>query len=327
MKTPFFTIICPIYNKANCIEQTVNSIINQTFSNIEIIFVDDKSTDNTVLKIKKLIKEKSNIKIIQHKKNMGVHQARTTGVNEATGKYILFLDGDDVLEFDACQIIFETIKNYTADVYEFGYYKNPEHRICLPPAENRNRVESLLSSKNSYPATIWNKAYKTVIVKTSFYNSPFIPQNGPEDLYEAIIMAYHTKTYFTINKPLYNYNMGLGISTRKRNFEDNTVYFKNMNLIIKLTKTFFMQTKSEYVKMIPELEKRLIRDAVGWFISNLTIKDDINKSYLLLPKYFSIEAILPFFEKLMEKAENYNNGKWNIKNFIKQKISTLHHQY
>lgn len=315
--TPYFSIITPIYNKSDCIEKTVTSLLSQTFSNIEIILVDDHSSDDTFSKIKKLAKQDVRIKAIQHKKNLGVHQARNTGVGAATGKYILFLDGDDYFETNTCNTIYETIQSHEADVYEFNYYILPEKKENKLKLDDRDRVSALLSEINSYPATIWNKAYKAQIVKKAFKDTPFIPQNGPEDLYEAIIMAFYTTTYYHINIPLYNYSTGSGISTRKRTFHDNEIYFSNMKFIIELIKVFFTKKKSKYVNLIPQLEGRLVRDAIGWFISNLTVEEDKNRSYLLLSRYFSIESLLPYFDFLSQQAQKYNQGKWNIINFLK----------
>ena len=87
------SVIIPLYNEEKYITACVESVINQTYKNLEIIIVDDKSTDNS-LKIVKNIKDKR-IKIISLKKNAGVANARNKGVEAATGDYICFLDSDD----------------------------------------------------------------------------------------------------------------------------------------------------------------------------------------------------------------------------------------
>jgi len=87
------SVIIPLYNEEKYIIDCINSVINQTYKNIEIIIVDDKSTDNSLKKIKK-IKDKR-IKIIKLKENKGVSNARNIGVEVSTGDYICFLDSDD----------------------------------------------------------------------------------------------------------------------------------------------------------------------------------------------------------------------------------------
>lgn len=130
-------------------------------------------------------------------------------------------------------------------------------------------------------------------------------------------MAFYSKSYYYLDTPLYNYSFGQGISTRKRNLLDNETYFKNMKYVIDITSDFFKQKKSKYLDLIPQFEKRLVRDAVEWFINTLTIHEDVNKSYLLLPKYFSQDAVLPYFENLKNMANKYINGRWNITGFIR----------
>ena len=104
MSKPLFSIICPIYNKESTINETINSLLKQNLFNIEFILVDDHSSDRTVNILKHAAKNDKRIKLFTHKQNLGVHQARTTGVQNASGKFILFLDGDDSLEInDICK--------------------------------------------------------------------------------------------------------------------------------------------------------------------------------------------------------------------------------
>lgn len=323
MNKPFFSIITAIYNKSDCIENTISSLTSQTYSDIEILLIDDHSSDDTFIKIKNIAKSDSRIKVIKHKKNMGVHQARTTGINYANGKFILFLDGDDYLEKNACQVIYDTIQKKSADVYEFDYYILPKKEYHTIQNDNRNRITALLSEKKSYPATIWNKAYNSKIVKKAFTNTPFIPQNGPEDLFESITMAYYSQNYYKINSALYNYSIGNGVSTKNRTFHDNEIYFENMKLVVDLTKDFFVKKKSNYVKLINEFEKRLARDAIYWFIKTLTIKNDQLKSFLILPKYFSADTLQPYFDQLYSNAQKYKQGKFNFKYFCKYIYKTI----
>ena len=87
------SIIIPMYNSEKYILDCLNSIINQTYRNIEVIVVDDCSTDNSVKLVKSLKDER--IKLIKQKKNKGVSKARNKGVYNSTGSYLCFLDSDD----------------------------------------------------------------------------------------------------------------------------------------------------------------------------------------------------------------------------------------
>lgn len=103
------SIIIPLYNKENYIIQCIDSIINQSYNNFEIVIVDDGSTDSSIEKIKSVADDR--IKIIS-KKNGGVSSARNEGIKNATGDWILFLDADDKLEENALQHFVESINIY-----------------------------------------------------------------------------------------------------------------------------------------------------------------------------------------------------------------------
>ena len=105
------SIIVPVYNNYNFLDKCLDSIINQTYKNIEIILINDGSTDNSLKKLKKYAKVDSRI-ILINKKNEGVSKARNDGIKISTGKYITFVDSDDYLECDAIEKIYiALIKN------------------------------------------------------------------------------------------------------------------------------------------------------------------------------------------------------------------------
>ncbi len=91
---PLVSVIVPTYNRANTIIRAIESVLKQTYENIEIIIVDDASGDNTAEMVKSVVD--SRIKIIRHETNKGGGAARNTGINEARGKYVSFLDSDDI---------------------------------------------------------------------------------------------------------------------------------------------------------------------------------------------------------------------------------------
>ena len=92
-----FSIIIPVYNSEKCLSQCIQSILNQKYNNLEIILIDDCSTDNSITISKSYAKKYKNIKIICNKRNEGVSACRNKGIRNAVGKYIIFLDSDDYL--------------------------------------------------------------------------------------------------------------------------------------------------------------------------------------------------------------------------------------
>ena len=108
------SIVIPVHNAEKYINETINSVINQTYQNWELILVDDCSTDKSIKIINNIIKKNKKIKLIKLKKNSGAAVARNTGIDEAKGKYICFLDADDIWDKEKIekQIKFITKNNY-----------------------------------------------------------------------------------------------------------------------------------------------------------------------------------------------------------------------
>lgn len=108
---PQFSIIIPIYNVERFIARAIESAINQSYDNIEIICVDDKSTDNSVSIVKEFMANDERIKLICNERNLGTFATRNKGVLNASGEYLLFLDADDYLHKDTCLKCYEILQD------------------------------------------------------------------------------------------------------------------------------------------------------------------------------------------------------------------------
>lgn len=146
------SVIIPLYNEEKYITACVESVINQTYKNLEIIIVDDKSTDNS-LKIVKKIKDKR-IKIISLKKNAGVANARNKGVEAATGDYICFLDSDDFWDKTKIEKQIKYIKG-KAFIYSKYAYTNKDGEVTK---------EARVAKKLSYKEALKNTCISTITV-------------------------------------------------------------------------------------------------------------------------------------------------------------------
>lgn len=100
MEKDLISIIVPVYNAERFLDQTINTVLDQTYKNWELILVDDKSTDSSVEIINKYIDKNKNIKLIQNKENSGAAVSRNNGIEVANGRYIAFLDADDLWKKD-----------------------------------------------------------------------------------------------------------------------------------------------------------------------------------------------------------------------------------
>lgn len=120
----FYSIIIPVYNTPKVyLDKCLSSLLNQTFKGIEIIIVDDGSSYETSEMCSRYTEKDSRVKVI-HQKNQGVSAARNTGINSASGKWIMFIDADDWLEVDACERMSEILKAKHCDILMFNHVRN-----------------------------------------------------------------------------------------------------------------------------------------------------------------------------------------------------------
>lgn len=168
MKKELVSIIVPVYNVEKYIKECLESIINQTYENIEVILIDDGSTDKSGRICDEYSKIDKRIKVI-HKQNSGVSATRNIGLKEATGEYIEFVDPDDFTSKNYIKKMMDGIKN--SDCVICGYneqYKNAtvSHSIAKHKC-NIGRKEAInnLFVRNLYNGYLWNKLFKTNIIK------------------------------------------------------------------------------------------------------------------------------------------------------------------
>ena len=151
----------------------LDSIVSQTYKNIEIILVDDKSTDKSMTLLKKYKQRYKNIKIISSKKNAGVSHARNAGINAAKGDYIFFIDSDDFIERDAIAKMINVASKYDADVVDterlFWYQR--ESKILTFTEQKRLKKDVVIGNIHNdlrsitYPRYVTGKLYKRSVIK------------------------------------------------------------------------------------------------------------------------------------------------------------------
>lgn len=144
---PKVSIIMPIYNAEKFLPDTLNSVINQTFKNIEIICVDDGSTDNSVRILKEYSQKDSRIRILQQK-NQYAGIARNNGLAHATGDYVMFLDSDDLFEKNMVSYLVKKADKYKPDIIVFGYYRFIDSPKKRRPVKNKYKNMMVCSSKD-----------------------------------------------------------------------------------------------------------------------------------------------------------------------------------
>lgn len=165
MKNDLISIIIPVYKVEKYLEKCIESVLKQTYTNLQIILVDDGSPDNCGKICDEYAKKDSRIEVI-HKANGGLSDARNVGISKAKGRYIGFVDSDDYIKEDMYEILLNLIKKYDADVSICNLYDVIDGNECIRNKENGIReysridiLKEILLDKN-IQSYAWNKLYK-----------------------------------------------------------------------------------------------------------------------------------------------------------------------
>lgn len=203
------SIIIPVYNVEQYLSQCLDSVITQTYDNIEIIIVNDGSTDNSQKIISKYSDFDKRIRSI-YQKNGGLSQARNAGLNIATGDYILFLDSDDYISIDTCETLAHCLTKQCADLVVFGRYRFSDNeyihdKVSVNQSHFPIGIQYLEHAvlNNCFTASVCNKLFKKELIDK--YIIRFIPNILYEDLFFVFRYIIYSKQVNTINTALYNY--------------------------------------------------------------------------------------------------------------------------
>ena len=166
--TPLISVVVPIYNVETYLNKCVESIVNQTYTNLEVILVNDGSTDNCG-SICDEYAVKDNRIIVIHKKNGGLSDARNVGLDICKGDYVIFIDSDDYFDYECIEYLYSILKNNNADIAicEYKYVTESGKIINSVWNDSRtivlNKEESLgeLCEDRLFPDSAWAKLYKT----------------------------------------------------------------------------------------------------------------------------------------------------------------------
>ncbi|MCD7729833.1 MAG: glycosyltransferase [Clostridia bacterium] len=218
------SIVVPIYNVENDIENCLKCLQKQSLKDIEIICVDDVSTDNSLKIVEEYAKNDDRIIIVRHKENLSANVSRREGALLAKGEYILFIDPDDTIEKDCLKPLYKTAKETNVDILHFGtnvincgvtdkqveWYENfsrPYYGYIYG-----EEVFTRCFLTQDYRFNIWNKLIKAHVCKRAMTDCVNIPLPKAQDLYAYFLIAYYAGSYLGIEDKYYNYAFGGGVS-------------------------------------------------------------------------------------------------------------------
>lgn len=203
------SIIVPVYQVENYIRQCIESILNQTFTDFELILVDDGSKDNSGQICDEYAARDNRIRVI-HKENGGLSDARNKGLDKASGNYFMFVDSDDYIEPDMIECLFESILNENADISVCNYrYVFDEDEKKNFSTENKAEVltgrEIFYNRKNERNYGFWTVAWNKLYKSETFKNLRFRFGKYHEDEFWANDIYRLDIKVASISDSLYNY--------------------------------------------------------------------------------------------------------------------------
>ncbi|MFC0265846.1 glycosyltransferase family 2 protein [Alloscardovia macacae] len=231
---PAMSIVIPSYNVASYVEASLQSAMSQTLKDIEILVVDDGSTDSTASLIRSVTSHDNRVKIISLPENKGRHSARLAGVLHSRGKFIIFLDADDTIEPATCEILSSFIAHHPdADIIRYGTSLELDNSEDADVTQNLEAllnasmgtlhdIQILQSSFNAphSPWIPWNlitSAFRGGLIREAFRTLEDIRLNKLEDAYEYFAICSHAHTLYSLTEVKgLRYHFGRGISGRSR---------------------------------------------------------------------------------------------------------------
>ena len=337
MSNPYLvSIIIPAYNAGNSLHKTIDSAINQTLKDIEIIVVDNASTDNTQDIIKNYMKFDKRVKLVVAKENHYAGGGRNLGTTIAQGEFIAYLDADDTFDTESLEILYKKAMKYNHDMIVFNYKTIFETGKII----NSTLQEIPLNLSNSLMCNItlanWNKFYKRTLIQNNkiyFYEDIFC-----SDLATGLEFFYYAKNIGLETKSLYNYffseNATFSTVKNKKLMEDifialstNKKFLRNKNLFLSYKNEFlirFLKQTSLICSRIennPSDKKEQLRNLDSLIVKynlientsmNFLKKLDIDLLKILLNLYLkypkTVSSLIPKYE-----LELINNHFVNIK--------------
>lgn len=264
------TIAIAVYNVEKYIEKCLNSVLNQDFTDYEILVVDDRGTDNSISLIQELAKthpKGEKIRIFQHEKNLGTGGVRNTSIDEAKGEYLFFMDGDDYLAPNSIRLLYDAMAENNADIVMGNHQRvfpdgSIDSTTDFKPGKyvSDYAIAQWMSNNNTnfcyWPVFTWNKLFKTSFLRENCIRC--VPWHRNEDIFFALQTAFVVKSIVTIPEVTYYWVQVPGSCTH----QDTTEWRLNQYLDI------FDNSMSLINKKEKEKHGKFPKE-LYWIISNM----------------------------------------------------------
>lgn len=211
---PKISVLVPVYGVEKYIGRSVRSLFEQTMTEgVEFIFVNDCTKDGSMDILMDLIRQypsrQSQVKVVNHKENMGLAAARITALNHAKGEYVINLDSDDFFERDMLQSMYATAQKHNYDIvvadYFISYKKREIYQSCPVDSDLSRRIGNLIINKDGVGCMVWNKLVKRVLYE-KYSVKPLPGVNIGEDTTVTAQLLFYATSVGKIDRAFVHYN-------------------------------------------------------------------------------------------------------------------------
>ena len=305
---PRISIIIPVHNMQAHLHECLDSAVGQTMPDIEIICIDDHSSDSSPEILREYAERDPRVRVITFPENRSVSQARKDGVFASTGEYIMFLDADDAIETDACEKLSRAMLADPVDILHFGTSVSNEMRLPQDRVEWVRRfvapfdgtlegseiLEGCFGEERVFNFSLWNKLYSAELCKKAFARIRDGRFPLGEDKYAFLVLSYFAKTYRGMpDEVLYHYHFGRGVTGHNlislRQFEMRCMLARAADAI----RDFLAEEDvlDHYAELYASVRDQLLLDCVGNWNHHLAAEDRATGFDLMLEYWQAPEVI------------------------------------
>ena len=321
------SVIVPIYNVEKYLDRCVESLVNQTYQNLEIILVEDGSPDRCPEICDEWVQKDSRIRVI-HKPNGGVSSARNAGLEKAQGEWVFFVDADDLLPEDALGCMVQRQRETGADLVCGSFYNMRERNRSynktypdkvIPRQDFANHLSFLI---NELAPTSCGKLFRAGIIKEHGLSFPMNIPWGEDAIFHYRYLS-HVASVVTMSQCVYHYDMTREGSAMKR-------YYENLNQFAQyqfgIQKELILSTDGDHTEIMKSLEKKHFANCLPNYVINETNRKKLAKKIQEAASIFPESANHEIYGEAVRQQNwlkvarlwKQQNFKWYLKEVLKR---------
>lgn len=355
MNNPKVSVLIPVYNSAEYVSECLESVLNQSFTDFEVICVNDCSTDNSLEILENYSEKDSRVKVFSMPENSGNLQARKRTIKESSGDYILFVDSDDYISENTIESVYNEALSSKADVvhYPFRVFTQTEEiddkfvsdmdKFVNPVYSeiNENALLEECYCNNKIAWVLCSNLFRGNLLRNVIDNTTDERIEYGDDAYLCFLVYKQAKSYRKTESGVYNYRVGSGdYATTKINLKRFEKYCRQKTVTNELK--LFLTESNEYEKCeyaLNTLDKNMFIKTFECYLNSVS-EEDKHKAFLMLESSWGSEqtvnyigasysnqlSYISFLENQKQEHESYISKLQNDIKAINNEVKTLNNE-